>query len=221
MKIAAFFLLIITTIETYGSDTTRVNLRQKLFFTAGIEMVLPPKYGEAKIIYPSYLNFDQKQQITGQKLKLGFGFKMFKERLFLRHSISVKYGHIYYKNQTIDSTFVYPIGYNKSIRGFTFDQTIDMIYPIRLKKISLSPIVGYTWINMASEYHRIQSMNNLSLRTETFALNGFVLGISISKESFELTSTIILVGNNSVNYPVRSNIYIPTLGFYYHLNREL
>lgn len=203
-----------------GNDTTSFNLRNNLYFSISMDFFMSPFYGNTKYIDQSVLiNYDEKQQITGQKLKFGFGFKLFHEKLFLRHSISVKYGHLYYEATPIDSSINGLVAYNKSVRKVTFDQNIDVSYPIYFNNFSISPIIGFSWMNLHSEYFYLKQ-GGWGHRGD-FSMKGFYFGVSISKKSFEVNLNLHCIGKEDTGFREIRNVFIPSLSISYNINKNI
>jgi len=203
-----------------GSDTTSFNLRKNIYFTISMDAFLPPNYGKTTRIKSSiHINYDEKEQITGPKFKFGFGFKLFHDRLFLRHSISVKYGHIYYETTVLDSTEIWLMAFNKSIRKITFDQNIDISFPFHFKNFWISPLIGFSWMNMHSEYSYVRP--NGWYYDGDFLMNGFYFGVSLTKNLIDVTLNLHCIGKENTRYREVRNIFIPSISVSYNINKNL
>ena len=220
MKYIILMLLVYASFTVSGNDTTSFDLRRNIYFSISMDIFMSPTYGKTKYIDNTiHINYDEKEQITGQKIKFGFGFKLFHERLFLRHSISVKYGHLYFETTSLDTSHFGFIAYNKSIKKVTFDQNVDISYPFYIKDFSISPIVGFSWMNLHSEYS--YSIPGNSSYTGDFLMKGFYFGVSLSKKMFEISLNLHYINKENTRYKEVKNIFIPSLSFSYNINKNL
>lgn len=213
-KLCLFILLFVNTLNVYSkTDTTKIG------FSVGYSYKVTPIDIKRTFIHygPWIPRCDENEIQTGSRLFYNLSFNI--RKLTIRMEESFFYGMIYYDEMITDSFRKPEIYYGKIVKRLTTDFSLMIIKPIHKKHFDILPSIGYSIMDIGSDY-KIDRYYNGNIITEkgNFLYHGFNFGCSIRNSNIELGINFLYVYIQPNSFVFSQTFITPELKIAYNFN---
>jgi hypothetical protein len=202
---------------------------EKPYFSDKVTLSLGLEYGVNPIVSKSgtekrYIPFTYNinKQLSGPKLACIVNYRIKKIGLNLSFANKIKYGHLYYHYNSIDTSYLGASSTSRSINALTSDLSLGIEKQLQLKQQQFSIGLEYQWLNFGSHYSFVQKLSSdiFIVTQRNFMYSGVACYISYPIKDLSFTLAALYVPYKQHRFSHRNNYLCPSFRASYKLKKR-